>query len=127
MIKKSLTFVELIIVVAMITLLFAIAVPKFIIERAIANIAVAKSNVHRMSIAAEKFAIEHGGMYPDSVAELKTSINSRDACCDKVVGGYKYTCGLAENGYTIVAAPVTPGVSGGPTFTAATRGVLTQS
>lgn len=127
MVKKGFTFVEITVVGAIITLLVAIAIPKLLSARVTANSKAAELNVRSMSIAAETFASEHGGVYPDGVLELRTSINSADHYCGKVVRGYKYTCDLAESGYTIVATPVTPGVSGGPTFTATTTGVLTPS
>lgn len=127
MIKKGLAFIEVAIVLGIIALLVVIAIPKLLSIRVVANSMAAKSNVRSMAIAAETFSSEHAGVYPDSVLELKTFINSADTYCGKVVRGYKYTCDLVESGYAIVAVPVTVGVSGSTIFTATTTGVFTPS
>ena len=127
--RKGFTLVEIMIVVAIIALLAAIAVPTLVTAKRTANEAAAKANVRSLSTAAETFATGHNGIYPADVAELATFIASAPNFCAAsgatAVQGYNYTCTLAAGGYTITAAPVTQGTTGSVTYSATTGGVLT--
>jgi len=123
--RKGFTLVEIMIVVAIIALLAAIAIPNLLSARRTANTAAAKANIRSLSTAAETFSVANSGVYPASVTELATFISSADAYCAKSPQGYTYTCTLASTGYTIVASPVTVGTTGDTTYTATTGGVLT--
>ena len=126
--RKGFTLVEIMIVVAIIALLAAIAIPNLLQARITANTAAAKANVRSLSTAAETYSTANSGNYPANVAALVTFIGSADSYCGAAgqagIQGYKYTCTLASTGYTIEAAPLTT-QTGTTTYTASTGGVLT--
>jgi len=122
--RKGFTLVEIMIVVAIIALLAAIAIPNLLSARMTANTAAAKANVRSLSTAAETYSTANNGSYPDTVTRLATFIGAADSYCNKTTQGYTYTCSLASTYYTISAVPVST-QTGTTTYTATTGGVLT--
>jgi type IV pilus assembly protein PilA len=140
--RKGFTLVEIMIVVAIIALLAAIAIPNLLEARKTANDAAAKANLRTLSTAAETYATANEGTYPAVVGTVHATdpaqntglakyapsvINICTGANGAAVGGFKYTCTLAASGYTLTAAPVTTGTTGTKTFTIKTGGVLTES
>ena len=129
--RKGFTLVEIMIVVAIIALLAAIAIPNLLSARMTANTAAAKANVRSLSTAAETFSTANNGSYPTTVAGLTTYIGSAASYCADAAGaatsvqGYQYRCTMTAGGYSFVANPVTVGTTGSVTYTATTGGVLT--
>ena len=129
--RKGFTLVEIMIVVAIIALLAAIAIPNLLSARMTANTAAAKANIRSLSTAAETYSTANNGAYPDTVARLTTFIGSAGSYCADAEGGpssvqgYKYSCIMTSGGYQFVAAPVTVDTTGTTTYTATTGGVLT--
>ena len=127
--RKGFTLVEIMIVVAIIALLAAIAIPNLLSARMTANTAAAKANVRSLSTAAETFSTANNGAYPASVANLATFIGAASSYCGTPgttgIQGYIYACTLTAGGYSIVAHPVTVDTTGSVTYTATTGGVLT--
>ncbi len=83
--RKGFTLVEIMIVVAIIALLAAIAIPNLLQARITANTAAAKANVRALATAAETYSTANAGAYPADVATLATFIASASSYCGNLV------------------------------------------
>ncbi len=68
--RKGFTLIELMIVVVILGILAAVAIPNFISMMGRAKEASVKTNMHVMQTAAEDFAAVSSGRYPDSGADV---------------------------------------------------------
>ncbi|MBI4431436.1 MAG: prepilin-type N-terminal cleavage/methylation domain-containing protein [Candidatus Omnitrophica bacterium] len=131
--KKGFTLVEIMIVVAIIGLLAAIAIPNLLRARLNANESAAKGSLRTLSTAMESYrAAQATPTYPAALTSLSSAnppyIDSVLANAGSGSGkqGYNFvlTAGATTNQYCVRAAPVTANVTGVNTFTVDQTGVI---
>ncbi len=132
---KGFTLAEIMIVVAIIALLAAIAIPNLLRARLTANESSAQSTLRTISTALETYAAANNGAYPTTgegeavlLSPAATPPYLNRAYDTLTVHGYiyAYTLGTGTT-YLVTAVPATGGTSGNRGFSICTGGVLTQS
>ncbi len=125
--KKGFTMVEIMIVVAIIVLLAAIAIPNLLRARLSANEATAIAAMRTVSTAAESYrAAQSPPAYPTNLSALSSA---NPPYIDSVLGsgnksGYTFTWTGGGTTYEVVAAPQTANVTGVRSFYVDQSGVV---
>ncbi len=124
--KSGFTLVEIMIVVAIIALLAAIAIPNLLRAKLSSNDALAQSTLRAMSTGTETYGTANSGNYPATMAALTgaTPPYLNQDYCATTASGYTYACTNTVGGYTYTATPVTTGTTGTRVYTITTGGVL---
>lgn len=122
------TLVEIMVVVAVIVLIAAIAIPGILRSRMNANEAAAIASMKTISWATTTYRTQNPG-YPTNLSELASAVPSY---VDTVLGsgvkqGYQFTLAGAANTYNVTAVPITPNVTGVRTFFVDASGVIRAS
>lgn len=125
--RKAFTLVEILIVICIIALLAAIAIPNLMRAKRNSNQAAAQATLKAISSALETYAVTNG-IYPTDTTSL---IGAAPPYLNKDYfstpsSGYTFTPTITDYAYLVTAVPTDTG-SGTVTYSVTTGGVLTSN
>lgn len=107
--RRGFTLIELMIVIAIISILMLIITPNMVRSRNVAKYSSCKSNLRSLAAAMESYAVDNNGCYPESLSGLQPSyIQVLPGCpvtgkADDYIAGYEVVRKPA-NAYTIICS-----------------------
>ncbi|HKV48437.1 MAG TPA: prepilin-type N-terminal cleavage/methylation domain-containing protein [Candidatus Acidoferrales bacterium] len=147
--NRGFSLIELLIVVAIILIIAAIAIPNLLRSRQSANQAAAVANVRTVTTAAVSYWVTYANGYPPSLASLGGAV--APATCNQAIlideiisaapsqkNGYQYayggeqgnvanppsSCTPGFNGYVVSAVPITLGTTGLISYCSTEPGII---
>jgi general secretion pathway protein G len=125
--RKGFTLIELLIVIAIIAILIAIALPRFRGMQEEGNIAKSKGDLKTLKSAIESYYMHNTNTYPAALASLTSQtpqiVNSLPI--DPFNNGSAFGYVVSSNGNYYVAYSVGPGINGAATISDA--GIITET
>lgn len=126
--KEAFTFVELIVIIVIIGILAAIAIPKITSSYRLANETATYTSLQTIASALENYSTVNG-VYPSQESDLTSATPPylTQSYCGHSYNGYSYSCSFQADSYTVTASPDSCGSTGTKTYTLTTGGVISDT